>query len=323
MRGLKNISTFQPSGNIGAAIGFSFQGFADPATGITITGVFGGAGAYRTGSNSGAVTNGYGFYVDSPTIGSVKPTNSWGLYVENQGASGITNAAGLKILNQSGATNNYLLWLISGTNQNLVYSASADMATTGPSFSVVNDAFDNFAPLNFRASEYNFRDAVARTSESGTQKNRFRHLNSMAAVIQSGAQTITTTTLTELNFGSEIFDTDTLHDNTTNNMRITAKIAGKYLAIAGVKGELIASAHNFFLETYATNAAGSSAANAGSQIARARFSATQLGDREVTVSRIMQLDAGEFIRVNFYQDSGSDMDTDGTNTFACLAYLGE
>lgn len=48
-------------------------------------------------------------------------------------------------------------------------------------------------------------------------------------VHHSVAQTISTDTITTLAFDSEAWDTDTMHDNTTNNSRITFKTAGKYL----------------------------------------------------------------------------------------------
>jgi hypothetical protein len=107
VRGIQSLPTFQPSASIGAAIAFSFAGIGDPATGKTISLLTGGAGAYQTGSSGGAITDGYGFYVDSPTLGSVKPTGSTGLIIQNQGASGITNVYGLQTAAQTGGTNNY------------------------------------------------------------------------------------------------------------------------------------------------------------------------------------------------------------------------
>lgn len=50
----------------------------------------------------------------------------------------------------------------------------------------------------------------------------------------SGAQSINTGTETVLAFNAEDFDTDTMHDNSTNNSRITFNTAGKYLIIARV-----------------------------------------------------------------------------------------
>lgn len=48
-------------------------------------------------------------------------------------------------------------------------------------------------------------------------------------VTHDAAQTIANSTQTALAFNTETFDTDTMHDNSTNNSRITFKTAGKYL----------------------------------------------------------------------------------------------
>lgn len=108
MRGFRSLVTFQPTAaTLNAAI--SFIGFAvgDPAAGKTIALLAGLAPVYQTGSNGGAVTSAYSLYIPSPTIGSVKPTNSYGTFIENHGAASMTNAVGLHIAAQSGATNNY------------------------------------------------------------------------------------------------------------------------------------------------------------------------------------------------------------------------
>lgn len=66
-------------------------------------------------------------------------------------------------------------------------------------------------------------------------QNRFRHLNNMCSVYQSTAQTSqAVNTWNTTTFTSELFDTDTMHDNVTNTSRITVPIAGKYLIIGGV-----------------------------------------------------------------------------------------
>ena len=51
---------------------------------------------------------------------------------------------------------------------------------------------------------------------------------------QSSGQSITLNTLTALNFDTEDFDTDTMHDNVTNNTRITFATTGKYLVTGAV-----------------------------------------------------------------------------------------
>jgi len=50
-----------------------------------------------------------------------------------------------------------------------------------------------------------------------------------ARVYNSPAQSIPNATATVLAFNGEKYDTDTIHDNVTNNSRLTCKTAGKYL----------------------------------------------------------------------------------------------
>jgi hypothetical protein len=56
-----------------------------------------------------------------------------------------------------------------------------------------------------------------------------RPYNMGARVYHSTAQTIPDNTWTVLAFDSERWDTDSIHDNVTNNSRLTCKTAGKYM----------------------------------------------------------------------------------------------
>lgn len=58
-----------------------------------------------------------------------------------------------------------------------------------------------------------------------------------ARVYQSAHQTIPHATWTIVPFNRETFDTDSIHDNVTNNSRLTCKTAGKYLIIATFRWE--------------------------------------------------------------------------------------
>ena len=59
-------------------------------------------------------------------------------------------------------------------------------------------------------------------------------LDAACSVVRTANQTISNTTWTLVEFTSETFDTDTMHDNSTNNSRITAKTAGYYWISAQV-----------------------------------------------------------------------------------------
>lgn len=67
--------------------------------------------------------------------------------------------------------------------------------------------------------------------------DKAQHISGNAAcrVYNNANQSIANGTVTAIAFNSEAFDTDTMHDNVTNNTRITIKTAGKYL-IVGIVG---------------------------------------------------------------------------------------
>lgn len=64
-------------------------------------------------------------------------------------------------------------------------------------------------------------------------QNRTRYLNSGANAYVATAQTLLpSNTFSVFTFDAEHFDTDAIHDNVTNNSRLTCKLAGKYLISA-------------------------------------------------------------------------------------------
>ncbi len=59
--------------------------------------------------------------------------------------------------------------------------------------------------------------------------------NSNCQVTKSADQSIPDITLTSVTWNQENFDTDDMHDNVTNNNRITVKTSGTYLILCNVK----------------------------------------------------------------------------------------
>lgn len=100
--------TLAPSASVTAGYGGLMAAFAAPATTITITTLAGFASALIYNNVAGAVTQGYMFWANAPTIsGALKPGTQVGLQVENQGATGITTAIGVRIVKPTNATNNF------------------------------------------------------------------------------------------------------------------------------------------------------------------------------------------------------------------------
>ena len=56
-----------------------------------------------------------------------------------------------------------------------------------------------------------------------------------ARVYHNADQSVPNTTNTILAFNSERYDTDAIHDNVTNNSRLTCKTAGKYLIVGFIR----------------------------------------------------------------------------------------
>jgi len=59
-----------------------------------------------------------------------------------------------------------------------------------------------------------------------------------AKVFNSTQQSIANITATIINFNSELFDTDAIHDTVTNNSRLTIKTAGVYIVSASIGWDL-------------------------------------------------------------------------------------
>lgn len=147
-------------------------------------------------------------------------------------------------------------------------------------------------------------------------QNRFRYLNSMSRVYrQTTNQTISNNTRTILLFNTEEFDTDTIHDTGSNTGRLTAKLAGKYLATCSVRwaanatGDRIVSIKKNGTTLISENCNDSVDANnvllSGSPV-------------------IVSMAVNDYIEVEVYQDSGGDLDVvlDERTQFA-MAYVGE
>lgn len=129
-----------------------------------------------------------------------------------------------------------------------------------------------------------------------------------ARVYHSAAQAIVTATPTALAFDSERFDTNAIHDTSTNNSRLTCKTAGVYVISASVQ--------------FAANATGLRAVNIvvnGSvYIAPMRFMAvTDAGNASlVTNTTIYQLAVNDYVQVLVQQNSGANLNVLANGNFS-------
>jgi hypothetical protein len=149
-------------------------------------------------------------------------------------------------------------------------------------------------------------------------QNRFRYLNPVARATKiTTAQTLTTDTVTAITLNSETFDTDTLHDTVTNNTRLTAPIAGKYLVTANCE---FADGTDTTQRLIGIRQDGDNAKIYGQQ----RFPA-ESGDVAVcSTAAIVSLAASGYVEMIARHKHGSDLDVRvGENTSLAMFYIGE
>jgi hypothetical protein len=121
------------------------------------------------------------------------------------------------------------------------------------------------------------------------------------SVYASSNQSINNATFTYLNFNSEEFDTDSFHDNSTNNSRITIPSgkSGKYLVVGNVH--------------FAPNATGGRSfylyKNGSADIFSIDIpTSSATYDTSQNFSLIRDLTAGDYLQLRVYQTSGGALD---------------
>jgi len=124
-----------------------------------------------------------------------------------------------------------------------------------------------------------------------------------ARVYHSIDQTLSNNLGAQLAFDSEIYDTDNIHDNTTNNSRLTCKTAGKYIISASVVWEAFVGAANAVVQiTIRLNGTTNISSIKTPHSGAASVSIIQ------NVTTVFDLDVNDYIEVRAYQNSGGDLD---------------
>lgn len=112
------------------------------------------------------------------------------------------------------------------------------------------------------------------------------------------SQSIPNAVATALLFNSERWDTDTMHDNVTNNSRLTANTDGLYqIDFSGEWDTNATGQRQFFLQV-----------NGTTPIAVIRHDASGASTTQMNVSSQYQLSAGDFVEVFAFQNSGGALD---------------
>jgi len=122
-------------------------------------------------------------------------------------------------------------------------------------------------------------------------------------VYPNAAQTIASGSWTAIAFDNEIYDTDTMHDNSTNNTRITATTAGAYHIGCAVEWAAAAGGSRWVAIR----------ANGSSILSTVKHSPS---DVSMVTSVDYALTAGQYIEMVVKQDSGGDLDVSSQRFWA-------
>src|SRR4029077_8017961 len=138
------------------------------------------------------------------------------------------------------------------------------------------------------------------------------------SLYRTTAQSIANATPTAMAFDNERFDTDNIHDNVTNNSRLTCRTAGKYLITGFIP--------------YGGNATGirqcNIVLNGGGGIYLSLSGQTALTAADncyLSTSAIADLIVGDYVELQAYQSSGGALATTATATLSptfSMAYIG-
>lgn len=134
-----------------------------------------------------------------------------------------------------------------------------------------------------------------------------------ALVYQSATQNVATSTWEALAWGAELFDVGALHDNATNNTRLTIPAGGDGLYLicgsVGFVGSAAGAMRGIRVWKNGTTSLGVSSNNPNASAARAN------------VSTIGVLAAGDYIEFQVWQDTGSPLSTSGPSVDYCFGAI--
>jgi hypothetical protein len=172
--------------------------------------------------------------------------------------------------------------VIEGGIQPTIFDAKGDLLT----------ASANDTPARLAVGANNTTLVADSTASTGLKWVGFQGCS-----VYGASQAITTATWTAINFGFENFDTDTFHDNTTNNSRITIPtgLGGKYLVN--------------YTQRWDPSGTGTRDANLyvnGSSVCTQSMTASSTYASN-SKSVILSLSAGDYVQLYVYHTVGSNL----------------
>lgn len=130
--------------------------------------------------------------------------------------------------------------------------------------------------------------------------------NKSARVTHNAAQSIPTATNTALAFNTERWDTDTIHDTSTNNSRLTCKTAGKYL----IAGHVLFAGHATGQRQLSVRLNGATYCGIVNHI-----SASAAVQSCLSISTVLDLAVNDYVELVALQTSGGDLNISQANNY--------
>ncbi|KKL83056.1 hypothetical protein LCGC14_1978570 [marine sediment metagenome] len=152
--------------------------------------------------------------------------------------------------------------------------------------------------------------AAAEADGSATTPARSDHVHKNmdigARAFDNANQTISDNTATAIDLNSERYDTDTIHDLSTNNSRLTATTAGKYVITANIE--------------FASNSTGrrliTIRLNGSTFIAEMEWDANQNDTTRMALTTIYELAATNYVEIVVLQTSTGNLDVVANANFS-------
>ncbi len=182
-------------------------------------------------------------------------------------------------------------------------------------YATASNTWGESADLAFDGTDFLLGSSI-RARMSG--QNRFRYLNSMAKATNSSNTTVSTSTITIINWDTDEYDTDTIHDTGANTSRFTAKIAGKYLIECNLRYDTPGSSTGSVHVGWRLN--GNSGSDKNIAAIPNSSSAVLL---MVNAAIPVNLAANDYVEFWAFQNLGSNMTVNLNDSFGAITYIGE
>jgi len=126
-----------------------------------------------------------------------------------------------------------------------------------------------------------------------------------AKVYKAADQSVSVRTETTLQFDAEYWDTDTIHDTSTNNSRLTCKTAGIYVVTANVVVEGVDGTGGEVWAGIRENGSDLRAQGYGEWIRDTESTPFKAEDAGISISVELDLDVNDYVEIRVYIESGS------------------